>query len=504
MSELSNGSSAEELIKDLKAEALEAEHAQLAGEIVTRDDGSQLVRVRKRKRRSSQPDKVAEMQRRKRKLILVSCVFGIGFLGALAAICSLAFHNSNAYQEKLVRKISSGSGAEVKMEGLSVAMTTASAKSLQMEWSEGQGAIESIKLTQLSGIHNLGGFFGAKWAVPEVTSQGGILILRDSDSPALPLDRGSVQDIEMDNIRCSKMDVYWQGEKSPWLKGLQMDYISEEGGDKISVLNGYFGDRQLEEFKISNGVMRLSPNAAVLGLYLDHEKSSGSVRLEGEMPYGLGKEALLEMHITRLPIRVLVGDQLGSLLEGTVDAERAELGYLRGQKNGIRLAAELSSEVLSLSGFSFLPELSSLFNKQWYNRPIFDGPCSFNLKRKGNAMSLTELTLEAKAQLKITGDIHIDDAGNLSGKLQVGVPLAFKSMLVRELRGSSFTEARGGYLWQEITLSGTVNAPEDDLSDFQAKSDPDRPTMTENENQLLDRETDPKKLQEQDFEELTE
>lgn len=492
------------MIENLKAEALVNEHDQLAGEIVTREDGSQVVRVRKRKRRSSQPDKEAEMRLRKRKLIAVACVFGIGFLGGLVAVCSLAYHNSNAYQEKLIGRISGGSGAGVKLDGLRVSVSTASAKSLQMQWPDGAGIIEQLELNQLAAMHGVGGFFGSEWLLPEVTSQSGRMILRQTDAPALPADRVSVQDITVGSYRCSKLDVYWQGETKPWLKELQLSFVPESEGDKFTVLHGYFGDRQLEQFRISNGVMRLHQNAAELGLYLDHEKSSGSVRLAGEMPYALGKEAEFEMHITRLPLRVLVGDAMGSLFEGNMDSGHAKLWYQRGKENGVRLDAELTSELISLAGFSFLTDLSSLFNKQWYNRPVFDESGSMNLQRKGNALSITKLALEAKGQLKVTGEIHTDQAGNLRGKLMVGVPLALKPILVEKLEVKAFTEAHGGYLWQEVILSGSVNAPEDDLNQLLMKVKPThRPTAPEPEREDTERPLDTQSLQEKEFEELT-
>jgi len=87
------------------------------GEVVTRSDGSVARKVKKRRRRSDQPDKPSPEKEKKSlllKIILATCLVLALFLGAGFLLLN---HNSKNYREGIEEIASEWSGAEVELKG---------------------------------------------------------------------------------------------------------------------------------------------------------------------------------------------------------------------------------------------------------------------------------------------------------------------------------------------------------------------------------------------------
>ena len=152
-------------------------------QLVTRDDGSQAMRVRKRKRRSRQPHKEAEAKQRKHSLVLAAVitvlVLALG-LGALAWVFHL---NSKGYREELEAKISAWTGAEVKTMQFRATPVSLGAGRIELTWPEDQPAA-SLTLHGLQGDVKLSSYFGKELSGQHISAaHGGELVLRAA-SPA--------------------------------------------------------------------------------------------------------------------------------------------------------------------------------------------------------------------------------------------------------------------------------------------------------------------------------
>jgi hypothetical protein len=72
------------------------------GELVTRADGTQAVRVRKRKRRSKQPHKQDAQRTRRARVIQIAAAFVLVILAALTAGIGIIYANSSPFRNSLV------------------------------------------------------------------------------------------------------------------------------------------------------------------------------------------------------------------------------------------------------------------------------------------------------------------------------------------------------------------------------------------------------------------
>jgi hypothetical protein len=101
-------------------------------ELVTRDDGSQVYRVRKRKRRSQQPKK--DKERRKKQFRVVQVVLGVALVALTGAafVASVLYLNSGAYKDSVIERIRVWTGAEPTVTELRVTPVSAAASSLEL------------------------------------------------------------------------------------------------------------------------------------------------------------------------------------------------------------------------------------------------------------------------------------------------------------------------------------------------------------------------------------
>ena len=123
------------------------------GELVTRSDGTKAIRVRRRKRRSSQPLKEEKQAVRRVRIVQVTAAMVLVMLAALAVGGAVIYANSSPFREALVRKIEQATGATVELEQFRMNPKTANAGGLSLKWPAGN-VLESLKLrgTQRGGF----------------------------------------------------------------------------------------------------------------------------------------------------------------------------------------------------------------------------------------------------------------------------------------------------------------------------------------------------------------
>ena len=147
-------------------------------QLVTRDDGTQVMRVRKRKRRSRQPHKEAEAKQRKRRLFLAAGITILLVASALGGVAWVFYLNSKGYCEGLEEKISAWTGAEVKTMQFRSTPVSVGATRIELNWPEDQPAA-SLLLNGVQGDVKLASYFGDQLSGEQITAaNGGELVLR--------------------------------------------------------------------------------------------------------------------------------------------------------------------------------------------------------------------------------------------------------------------------------------------------------------------------------------
>lgn len=115
-----------------------------------------------------------------------------------------------------------------------------------------------------------------------------------------------------------------------------------------------------------------------------------------------------------------------------------------------------------LEGVPLLATIGDFTRNPAFRRmPLQEVTCRFS--HGPGAWQITDFTAESKGLLRVEGQARIGDDRTLQGTLQVGVT----TQTLQWIPGSRervFTEARGGYLWTDVVLGGSLDHPTENLS----------------------------------------
>ena len=111
--------SVDEMMERLRDEEAERE-ARESARVVTRPDGTRVIKVRRRKRRSRQPAKEAMLRRKKKKILAVCAVISLFVALGIAVVLLVARYNSRGFQEEFGGKVGGALGGQASIDRLEV------------------------------------------------------------------------------------------------------------------------------------------------------------------------------------------------------------------------------------------------------------------------------------------------------------------------------------------------------------------------------------------------
>lgn len=450
------------------------------GELVTRADGSQAIRVRKRKRRSHQPHKEERIQQRRARMVQVSAALILLLLALFAAGAAIVFANSAPFRENLVKKISQSSGAGAELQGFRMNPTSANANGLTLRWPEGN-VLRDLTLRQIRAEIFPVSFLGKIMTGEEASAQEGTLTLRfpqagkpacDTPIPAGPppvrfkryaipklhvlLGDASAPLARMTNCEGSFQPVH--AGTRPLLLLTRGD-LAVEGWPKLKM------DRSHIEFRGSE--------VDIIGMRLRYDTDSrGVFELAGTVsPYNTDRESTLSVGFDSYQLAGIAGPELGRLFSGRIDSRAsAKSNYLTfkpGASPDASLVAEFQKSVTSsfeISGFPFLKELSTVLDEKWFERPVFDNDASGVVRRFDGKVTLGALHFENKDRMALRGSLTMGRDRRLDGEFEVGLAEALvKVSANRTALDALFGEPKDGFRWLTLRVGGTAGNPADNF-----------------------------------------
>ena len=460
------------------------------GELVTRADGTQAIRVRKRKRRSHQPHKEELRQNRRARMIQVSGALILVLLATFGAGAAIVFANSAPFREGLVRKIVENTGAKVQLEQFRMNPTHANAGRLILNWPDGNALGELSTRGIRAGIHPTS-YFGKSMVGDEVICAEGILNLRvpdlqsplrleAPDSPSLirfkryasPRLHVLVGDPSAPLIRLSNTEGSFQpgsvGKRSLLL--LNRGDISIRGWPQLRM------DRSHIEFR--------GTEVDVLGMRLRHETDNrGAFELSGTVtPYLRDRGSSMAVDLQSYLLSGLVGPELGRLFSGSntedlisgridtlPDTKSNYLTFTPGPAPDSKLAISFRSSLTSnfeLTGFPFLSGIARLLDDSWFEKPIFEADAQGVLRRENGVVALGELNFEHKGRMAIRGGLSMAANRMLGGALEVGIAEPMVKTAANRRLDAMLGPAKDGFRWVTVKISGSAANPADNFSEL--------------------------------------
>lgn len=454
------------------------------GELVTRADGSQAIRVRKRKRRSSQPHKEEAHRTRRARIVQVSAALILVFVAALAIGGAIIYANSSPFRDGLVRKIEQSSGATSDLQQFRVNPQTANAGSLTLAWPEGN-VLKSLWLRGLVAEIFPASFLGKSMTGEEITIGYGQLALQIPKVGAPlrnhPAPEGASA-IHFNRYRAPILDITLGDPTAPVIK-----LAKTEGSLSPKNLNGrpqltlYQGDLTIAgwpKLRIDRAplIEFRGDEIDIVGLRILHETDDrGALVISGTVaPYKPGERSFLAVKLDAFQLSGLTGPALGGLFSGQIDSLPSttsnQLSFLPTENPAptLDLTFRVSpTSKIEVRRFPFLFALSQTLDEDpWFEHPVFEGDAGGVLHREGGVVSLRNLDLASKGRLALRGEIFMAANQTLSGNLQVGLAEAMISGAPTSRLKSMFGPPKDGFRWLTLEIGGSATAPTDNFKEL--------------------------------------
>lgn len=446
------------------------------GELVTRADGSQAIRVRSRKRRSHQPQR--EGEKRKRRIHAAQLVVGLLSLfvigGILLAI--VLYMNGASYRNKVLTNIRSATGAEGAFTQFRVTPLGASAAELRLSWPQSSVLKEAV-LQQVSARLRFNSFLGQPWTGDEMTAARGSVQL------GLPAGQtaGDAPTHEalfnFSRFRCADTSLIFGSNAQAAAMVVNGTEVSlyptgKTGQSELRFNKGkvHFGGN-VPELDLDRALVGLSGNQTnLIGMRLHGPGDIlGAVDLSGPIAsINSNQVTTLDMKTTGVSVEHLVGPDLGHLLSGRIDSRDLPntnfISFSPDSPTSHRMVMAFQGSAgsrLVLSQFPFLTRLSLLLDDKAYKQAVLDAGASGVLRLDKGVTSVDDLKLDVRNRMAVRGNFSIAADKTLTGRIEVGLP-ALVATNDRRL-DAAFGPLKSEMRWIELTVSGTAAAPVDDF-----------------------------------------
>jgi len=468
--------SIEEMMKNLKrgnevkpSETLapKAPHDPSEGTLVTRADGSKALKVRSRKRRSTQPKKEKEKKDTRNKIILIcSGIFLVVMLG-ISFVVTLAYYNGNSFNEKVITTIKSKSGADVEMSGLSVSPGSAEVGQLKFDWVSTNSVVDYLNLIGLNADYGIFSFLGGGWNGAEVLADSGELMLYMKDSPdRISLSGETPVEFDFETYKCNRLNAIIGKEKNWLVANTQAQFsVNDNGAKQLYLYGGELKSPILDIHNIQSGVIEIKQTYADLSLSIQPKSSSGTVTLTGEVGYKKGSKVSLATKFDDIDMDGWVDIKTQRFINGIITKGEGFFKMDLGDEKSKEILTHVESNKIGISTFAFIETLSLEMKDSFYTRPSFTSGSKFSMNWLKDKVVFSDIKLIETSHMEINGDFEVDILGDIKGEMRIGIPIvSLSSLEVRRLK-KIFKHDDGDLIWTDITIGGTLASPTDDLAD---------------------------------------
>lgn len=453
------------------------------GELVTRADGSQAIKVKKRKRRSRQPHKEKLVVSRRSKIIQVAASLVILLLAIFGCGIALVYANSAPFREGLIGMVSARTGGTVAFGQFRMTPTRAIAGQIQLSWPEGN-VIQDISCRTVSAAIAPSSFLGKSMKGDDVTSPEGTMTLRvpDPSKPRLAQEAAEKPpgNVDFKSLSCANLTVLL-GEKAFPMARISKTEASfvpanSKGLPQLLLNRGELAvpgwpilliDRSYFEFR--------GPVVDVVGMRFRSEKDSiGHFEVSGTIsPYDTATDSILSVQLKTFPMAGIVGPEWSRMFNGQVDSRPAAKSNFLSIQTSPDLGGALevsfagsAGSPFQVSRFPFLFAIGQITDDGWYENPRFEGDATGVLRRTDGCVFFERLDFSNKSRMALRGSVSSSADLKLSGQLKVGladaVIIASKNAKLNNL----FGPPDEGFRWLTLKISGTVMSPSDNFREL--------------------------------------
>ena len=433
------------------------------GELITRSDGTQAIKVRKRKRRSQQAPKEANS---KPKWVAIGICSGLALLAVTFTMFVITKYNGASFKESTAISIAYLLEANsTQLDQLRVTPISAAVSGVEISW-DNETFFQEAAFSSIKADIKATSFFSSAWHGNEILSKKGWIRLQiPEQNKAQNIGRSSSK-YSFETYRCEDLDViFGANNTAPSIKGTHATLQQLPNRRyQVSFNRGSLKIPYWPELPISSGIVTLqSSNSEIEARLKANNDNKGEIIIKGIVYKDKDQPIVLDVKSINYPLEDILGKGLGHMIKGEINSDMGSISYTYGQKEGANLSfiMPFNSNQLNISELPMLNDLRDLTGKPNYLHPSFSF-CRGSIIRSRDGVSLRNLKLISSQLLSIKGDISVDHEGNLSGKLEIGIP----SRLFDDKAPAPaiFSAPKDGNIYTRIELGGTIHNPHDNLN----------------------------------------
>ncbi len=469
------------------------------GELVTREDGTQAIKVRKRKRRTDQPKKEEAKRLRRLRIIQVYASLSLLILFSLFVGGAFVYTNTPAYRNAMSNAVAGAIGGSAEFKGFRVTPVSANAESVDLNWPE-SNCLKSISLRSVTSKLSPLSPFGTSFQGEEVVAHEGKVFLQLPSRPgpsAPPTGPVGTKPIRFERISVTKLDLTAGDRAQPAFKltssetapcDAVLHFDENKSTCSLKIHRGNLAIAQWPVFQVDNALVQIQPNGVdLIGLRInDSLTPRGLLELSGPLnPFDPAQKSTLKVNLENFNLADLLGQELGKLLDARIDTRQlGNSNYLSftdslaSTELAIAFKCSLTSQV-TVSGFPFLLRLASILDDDSYKQPNLDDSVG-TIVRKGATLELRDLSFgDRRNRMAIKGNLTVaaataDDPDKvLSGSLEIGILESVVQLSPILKVDSLFSPVRNGFRWLTLTIGGSLAHPTDNFTEvYAAAKDP--------------------------------
>lgn len=452
------------------------------GELVTRPDGTQAVRIRKRKRRTSQPHKKDVSHSRRARIVQVTAVLVLVFIAAFVVGGAVIYANSSLFRKELARNISQTTGASVELEQFRMNPQTANASKLLLQWPEGN----VLKSATLSGINAEifpSSFLGKTLNGEEVSIAQGTLTLQiPKPGQAITNVPDAKEDlpIHFNRYRIPVFNLTLGDPSAPAIRLLKSEVSlnpeNVNGRPQMSLYQGALSINGWPKLRLDRALLEFpGKETDVIGLRILHETDDrGAFELSGSVtPYEPENASTLAVSLDSFDMSGIIGPSLARFFTGRIDSTpSAKSNYFTflptADPAPVLDVAFLSTPAsqIEVRVFPFLTGLAQALDDLWFEHPVFEADAMGKIHRENGIISLRELHFESKGRIALKGEVSLNVDQTLSGNLEVGVAEAMVLSAKSTRLKSLFGPTKDGFRWVTLKIGGQAALPTDNFQEL--------------------------------------
>lgn len=485
-------------IDEMMGRLKKRQEAEMPPELVTRSDGSQALRVKKRRRRTDQS--VDNETKLKKRIQIIQIVGGVLLLILVVLVGGggILHVNSASYRESLIGKLEVSSGANVAMEQFRMNPIEANASNTKFSW-PGGNVLDKLDLGSITAAISPSTFVGDNFGGDEIVAVSAKLSLKASDpsNPVRHVSRPSgALPVKFSRYAASSLDINFGGFGG--LSGTEGSlFPAPVAGESELRLSG--GLLKLTDWpqlsldrsyiKVRNTELQIKSMRFSLPGTEDPNSSGGFIDFSGSLtPIGFYGTHTLSASLSNFPLSYLLGGDLGRFFVGRVDSvEIPDSNFLSfdvDSPENARLEVTATNALesrIDMSGFKFMQSLAVAFNDRWYEIPIFDDDVTLVVKRAGQISNISGINLVKRGKMVVRGELFNGEGGMIKGELRIGIPETTVIASGDKKLARMFGNVREGYRWIDVEIGGTAALPEDDFRTQYMDTSSEKPSVTEDE-----------------------